>query len=77
MWLECTEFLFDCFPGKGKIIQRINDFPVTRNAVKDDILKIKQTTFLCICPDKNTDFKQLASLAVSARLLSGDGISEC
>jgi hypothetical protein len=57
LWLECAEFLFDYFPGKGKIIQRINDLPVTRNAVKDKILKRKQTTFLCICPDKNTDFE--------------------
>lgn len=50
---------------------------MTRNAVKDKILKRKQTTFLCICPDNNTDFEQLASVATSARILCGDGISEC
>jgi hypothetical protein len=46
------------FQEKGKIIQRINDLPVTINAVvKDIILKRKQTTFLCICPDNSTDFE--------------------
>ena len=30
---------------------------MTRNTVKDNTLKRKQTTFLCICPDKNTDFE--------------------
>jgi len=36
------------FQEKGKIIQRINDLPVTRNAVKDKILENKQRSFVFV-----------------------------
>jgi hypothetical protein len=42
LMLETASFLFDDFFNKDKIMQRIKDLPLTRNTVKDRILKIAE-----------------------------------
>jgi hypothetical protein len=81
-----SSFLFDGFPEKEKIIQRIKDLPVSRNTVKDRILKMKKKTadqltkdigsckFLSTCLDESTDVKSSARLAIIARFCSGDDV---
>jgi hypothetical protein len=87
-WLECAPFLFDGFPEKEKMIQHIKGLPVSRNTVKDRILKMKtniadQLTkgigsreFLSMCLDKSTDVTLSARLAIIAQFCSGDEICE-
>ncbi|GFU14968.1 general transcription factor II-I repeat domain-containing protein 2A [Trichonephila clavipes] len=41
-WLECAPSLFDDFDNKDKIIQRIKDVPLSRNTMKDRILKLAE-----------------------------------
>jgi hypothetical protein len=76
------------FQKRKKIIQRIKDLPVSRNTVKDKILKMKTNTvdqltkdsgsykFLSICLDESNDFTSSARLAVIAQFCSGDEIRE-
>jgi hypothetical protein len=80
--------LFDGFPEKGIIIQRIEDLRVSRNTIKDRILKMKtnladQLTkdtgsckFLSTCLDKSTDVTSSTRLAIIAHFCSGDEIRE-
>ncbi|GFV12778.1 uncharacterized protein TNCV_1367481 [Trichonephila clavipes] len=41
-WLACAPSLFDDFDNKDEIIQRIKDIPLSRNAIKDRILKLSE-----------------------------------
>ncbi|GFX09577.1 general transcription factor II-I repeat domain-containing protein 2A [Trichonephila clavipes] len=41
-WLTCASSLFDDFDNKDKIIQRIKDVPLSRNTMKDRILKLAE-----------------------------------
>ncbi|GFU29226.1 uncharacterized protein TNCV_4467801 [Trichonephila clavipes] len=41
-WLACAPSLFDDFDNKDKIIQRIKDVPLSRNTMKDRILKLAE-----------------------------------
>ncbi|GFV11753.1 general transcription factor II-I repeat domain-containing protein 2A [Trichonephila clavipes] len=41
-WLACAPPLFDDFDNKDKIIQRIKDVPLSRDTMKDRILKLAE-----------------------------------
>ncbi|GFW02182.1 general transcription factor II-I repeat domain-containing protein 2A [Trichonephila clavipes] len=41
-WLACAPSLFDDFDNKDKIIQRNKDVPLSRNTMKDRILKLAE-----------------------------------
>ncbi|GFW27167.1 general transcription factor II-I repeat domain-containing protein 2A [Trichonephila clavipes] len=41
-WLACASSLFDDFDNKDKIIQRIKEIPLSRNTIKDRILKLAE-----------------------------------
>ncbi|GFS84089.1 general transcription factor II-I repeat domain-containing protein 2A [Trichonephila clavipes] len=76
-WLACAPSLFDHFDNKDKIIQRIKDVPLSRNTMKDRILKLAENVtdqqkndinsapFISLCLDE-IDTKS-ARLAVFAR----------
>ena len=87
-WFECAPVLFENFKEKAKIIQRIKEFPLSRNTVKVRILDMvdnvfhQQSTdrtscdFLSIYLDESTDVTGSASLAIFARYLVGNAIKE-
>ncbi|GFX87560.1 general transcription factor II-I repeat domain-containing protein 2A [Trichonephila clavipes] len=87
-WLACTPSLFDDFDNKDKIIHRIKDVPLSRNTVKDRILKqaengtdeqnkdINSAPFISPCIDESIDITKSARLAVSARYCIGNFIKE-
>ncbi|GFT37028.1 uncharacterized protein TNCV_175471 [Trichonephila clavipes] len=87
-WLACAPSLFDDFDNKDKIIQRIKDVPLSRNTMKDIILKlaenvtdhqkndINSASFISLCLDKSIDITKLARLAVFARYCVGNIIKE-
>ncbi|GFW74516.1 uncharacterized protein TNCV_2414151 [Trichonephila clavipes] len=70
---------FDDFDNKDKIIQRIKDVPLSRNTMKDRILKLAENVtdqqkndinsapFISLCLDESIDTTQSARLAVFAR----------
>ncbi|GFX79608.1 DUF4371 domain-containing protein [Trichonephila clavipes] len=66
-WLACAPSLFDDFDNKDKIIQRIKDVPLSRNTMKDRILKLAENV---------TDITKSARLAVFARYCVGNIIKE-
>jgi len=86
--LECAPSLFDDFSNKDKIIQRIKDMPISRNTVKERIMKLesnvkdqlKTDLSIChtfsICLDESTDVTSSARLAIIARYPRGDEIRE-
>ena len=39
-WLECASYLFEDFQNKDKIIQRIKDLSISRNTVKERVIKL-------------------------------------
>ncbi|GFT16073.1 general transcription factor II-I repeat domain-containing protein 2A [Trichonephila clavipes] len=41
-WLACAPLLFDDFDNKDKIIQHIKNVPLSRNTMKDRILKLAE-----------------------------------
>ncbi|GFV34946.1 general transcription factor II-I repeat domain-containing protein 2A [Trichonephila clavipes] len=41
-WLACAPSLFDDFDNKHEIIKRIKDIPLSRNTIKDRILKLAE-----------------------------------
>ncbi|GFV45829.1 general transcription factor II-I repeat domain-containing protein 2A [Trichonephila clavipes] len=51
-WLACAPSLFDDFDNKDKIIQRIKDVPLSRNAMKDgtSIFIAEQSFLAAECP---------------------------
>ncbi|GFU96312.1 general transcription factor II-I repeat domain-containing protein 2A [Trichonephila clavipes] len=78
-WLACAPSLFDDFDNKDKIIQRIKDVPLSRNTMKDRILKLAENVtdqqkndinsapFISLCLDESIDTTKSARLAVFAR----------
>ncbi|GFV43055.1 general transcription factor II-I repeat domain-containing protein 2A [Trichonephila clavipes] len=87
-WLACAPSLFDDFDNKGKIIQRIKDVPLSRNTMKDRILKLAENVtgqqkndinsahFISLCLDESIDITKSAHLAVFARYCAGNIIKE-
>ncbi|GFW83505.1 general transcription factor II-I repeat domain-containing protein 2A [Trichonephila clavipes] len=87
-WLACAPLLFDDFDNKDKIIQRIKDVPLSRNTMKDRILKlaekvtdqqkndINSAPFISLCLDESIDITKSARLAVFARYCVGNIIKE-
>ncbi|GFX61230.1 general transcription factor II-I repeat domain-containing protein 2A [Trichonephila clavipes] len=85
-WLACAPSLFDDFDNKDKIIQRIKDVPLSRNTIKDRILKlaenvtdqqkndIKSAPFISLCLD--IDITKSARLSVFTRYCAGNIIKE-
>ncbi|GFX96220.1 SCAN domain-containing protein 3 [Trichonephila clavipes] len=87
-WLTCTPSLFDDFDNKGKIIQHIKEVPLSRNTMKDRILKLAENVtdqqkndinsapFISLCLDESIDITKLARLAIFARYCVGNIIKE-
>ncbi|GFV96756.1 uncharacterized protein TNCV_3388491 [Trichonephila clavipes] len=87
-WLACTPSLFDDFDNKYKIIQRIKDIPLSRNTIKDRILKLEENVtdqqkkdinsapFISLRLDESIDITKSARLAVFARYWVGNVIKE-
>ncbi|GFX58799.1 general transcription factor II-I repeat domain-containing protein 2A [Trichonephila clavipes] len=87
-WLECVPSLFDDFYNKDKIIQRIKDVPLSRNKIKDRILKLAENVtdqqkndinsapFISLCLDESIDITKSARLAVFAQYCVGNVIKE-
>jgi hypothetical protein len=87
-WLACASSLFDDFDNKDKIIQRIRDTPLSRNIIKERILKlaenvtdqqkmdISSASFISLCLDESTDVTKSACLTVFARYCVGNVIKE-
>ncbi|GFV68927.1 general transcription factor II-I repeat domain-containing protein 2A [Trichonephila clavipes] len=87
-WLACAPSLFDDFDNKDKIIQRIKDVPLSRNAMKDRILKLAENVtdqqkndinsapFISLCLDESIDITKSARIAVFARYCVGNIIKE-
>ncbi|GFT98119.1 uncharacterized protein TNCV_789381 [Trichonephila clavipes] len=83
-WLACSPSLFEDFDNKDKIIQRIKDVPLSRNSMKDRILKlaenvtdqqkndINSASFISLCLDESIDITKSARLAVFARYCVGN-----
>ncbi|GFU11682.1 general transcription factor II-I repeat domain-containing protein 2A [Trichonephila clavipes] len=88
-WLACAPSLFDDFHNKNKIIQRIKDVALSRNTMKDRILKLTENVtdqqkknginsipFISLCLDESIDITKSACLAVFARYCVGNIIKE-
>ncbi len=87
-WLESSNFLFENISEKNKIIQSIKDLPLSRNTVKDRIIKLENNTseqlskdlmsckYFSICLDESTDITSSARLAIFARFCMDDKICE-
>ncbi|CAG4959705.1 unnamed protein product [Colias eurytheme] len=87
-WLACAPSLFADFENKNKIIQRIKDTPLSRNTIKERILKLAENvteqqkldihsaSFISLCLDESTDVTKSARLAVFARYCVGNVIKE-
>lgn len=87
-WLACAPSLFDDFENKDKIIQRIKDIPLSRNTIKDRVLRlaenvseqqkndIKSSPFISLCLDESTDVTKSARLAVFARYCVANDVKE-
>ncbi|GFX65979.1 general transcription factor II-I repeat domain-containing protein 2A [Trichonephila clavipes] len=79
---------FDGFDNKDMIIQRIKDVPLSRNTMKDRILKLAENVtdqqksdinsapFISLCLDESIDITKSARLAVFARYCVGNIIKE-
>ncbi|GFU43704.1 general transcription factor II-I repeat domain-containing protein 2A [Trichonephila clavipes] len=86
--LTCAPSLFDDFDNKDKIIQRNKDVPLSRNTMKDKILKLAENVtdqqkkdinsapFISLCLDESIDITKSARLAVFARYCVGNIIKE-
>ncbi|MBN3284796.1 GTD2B protein, partial [Polyodon spathula] len=80
--------LFHDFPNKDKIVQRITDMPLSRNTVKDRILRmaedvsqqltaeLQKSEFYSLCLDESTDVSNHARLAVIMRYAAGENMRE-
>ncbi|GFU51630.1 uncharacterized protein TNCV_82601 [Trichonephila clavipes] len=87
-WLACAPSLFDDFDNKDKIIQHIKDVPLSRNTMKDRILKLAENVtdqqkndinsapFISLCLDESIDITKSVRLAVFARYCVGNIIKE-
>ncbi|XP_022904349.1 zinc finger BED domain-containing protein 5-like [Onthophagus taurus] len=88
VWLACASSLYDDFDNKDKIIRCIKDTPLSRNTVKERILKlaenvtdqqkinISSASFISLCLDESTDVAKSARLAVFAQYYVGNVIEE-
>ncbi|GFX71206.1 general transcription factor II-I repeat domain-containing protein 2A [Trichonephila clavipes] len=88
VWLACAPSLFEDFDNKDKIIQRIKDVPLSRNTMKDRILKLAENVtdqqkndinsapFISLCLDESIDITKSSRLAVFARYCVGNIIKE-
>ncbi|XP_050532646.1 zinc finger BED domain-containing protein 5-like [Daktulosphaira vitifoliae] len=86
--LKAAPSLFQDFNNKDKILQRIQELQLSRNTVKERILKmtvnisdqlqsdINSCNFFSICLDETTDIKSSARLAVFARFSNGNEMRE-
>ncbi|GFY32500.1 general transcription factor II-I repeat domain-containing protein 2A [Trichonephila clavipes] len=84
----CVPSLFEDFDNKDKIIQHIKDVPLSRNAMKDRILKLAENVtdqqkkdinsapFISLCLDESIDITKSARTAVFARYCVGNIIKE-
>ncbi|KAI8796661.1 zinc finger BED domain-containing protein 5 [Biomphalaria glabrata] len=82
--LECASYLFEDFQNKDKVIQRIEDLPISRNTVKARVMKlhvniqeqVKKDINACpaysICLDESTDVTSSARLAIIAKYSKGN-----
>ena len=81
-------YLFEDFPNEDKILQRIKEMPVSRNTVKERMIKLNSNienqlikdittchTF-SICLDESTDVTSSARLAIIARYPRGHEMRE-
>uniref|UniRef100_A0ABM5FF41 General transcription factor II-I repeat domain-containing protein 2A-like n=1 Tax=Pogona vitticeps TaxID=103695 RepID=A0ABM5FF41_9SAUR len=80
--------LFHDFPNKGQIMQRISEMPLSRNTVKDRILRmasdvceqltadLQEAACYSMCLDESTDINDHARLAVILRYAVGDIMRE-
>ncbi|GFU77150.1 general transcription factor II-I repeat domain-containing protein 2A [Trichonephila clavipes] len=78
VWLACASSLFKDFDNKDKIIQRIKNVPLSRNTMKDRILKLAENVtdqqkndfnsapFISLCFDESTNITKSARLALFA-----------
>lgn len=86
--LKAAPSLFQDFNNKEKMLQRIRELQLSRNTIKEKILKmsinisnrlhsdIKSCDFFSICLDETTDIKSTAGLAIFARFSSGNEMRE-
>ncbi|XP_013000519.1 protein FAM200A isoform X1 [Cavia porcellus] len=86
--LSGSNSLFHDFPNKDKIIQRISEMPLSRNTVKDRVLRmasdvsqqlgtdLQEAACYSMCLDESTDLNNHVSLAVILRYAVGDMMRE-
>ncbi|XP_025191149.1 zinc finger BED domain-containing protein 5-like [Melanaphis sacchari] len=86
--LKAAPSLFQDFNNKDKILQRIQELQLSRNTIKERILKmtvnisdqlqsdINSCDFFSICLDETTDIKSSARLAIFARFSNGNEMRE-
>lgn len=86
--LKAAPSLFQGFNNKDKILQRIQELQLSRNTVKERILKmtvnisdqfqsdINSCDFFSICLDETTDIKSSARLVIYARFSNGNEMCE-
>ncbi|XP_055380766.1 zinc finger BED domain-containing protein 5-like [Condylostylus longicornis] len=88
LMLKAASSLFQDFNNKEKILQRIQELQMSRNTIKQRILKmsiniseqlqtdINSCDFFSICLDETTDINSSARLAIFARYSKGNEIRE-
>ncbi|KAM6176971.1 protein FAM200B-like [Erethizon dorsatum] len=86
--LSGSNSLFRDFPNKDKIMQRISELPLSRNTVKDRVLRmasdvsqqlttdLQKAACYSMCLDESTDINNHVSLAVILRYAVGDIMRE-
>ncbi|MEE6512968.1 hypothetical protein FKM82_020363 [Ascaphus truei] len=86
--LAVSNSLFHDFPNKDKIKQRISEMPLSRNTVKDRVLRmasdvsqqlttdLQKAACYSMCLDESTDINNHARLAVILRYAVGDTMRE-
>ncbi|MEE6511708.1 hypothetical protein FKM82_018407 [Ascaphus truei] len=86
--LAVCNSLFHDFPNKDKIKQRISEMPLSRNTVKDRVLRmasdvsqqlttdLQKAACYSMCLDESTDINNHARLAVILRYAVGDTMRE-
>ena len=86
--LTGSDFLFDNFSNKHEILQRISEIPLSRNTVKDRVLRmandvnsqladdLQNASCYSMCLDESTDINNHARLAVILRFAAGNTMRE-
>lgn len=87
-FIKCAPHLFEDFQNKEQILKRIEELSISRNTVKDRILKmhkninikknndIRSAKLFSICLDESTDVTSSARLSIIARYAKGEKIVE-